>query len=106
MIKDQKKNLGQSPHLEVEVVRPLRVKSVPELENNLMEDGRVDLFAQLHQDEPVPELELLHHEPDVLPPAGLGTATEHEHSGCSGEDKIKTKSVRNRIEFCLNYIKV
>ena len=86
MIKDQKKNLGQSPHLEVEVVRPLRVKSVPELENNLMEDGRVDLFAQLHQDEPVPKAELLHHDCDVAPIGTLGTSAEDQVARVLRED--------------------
>ena len=86
MIKDQKKNLRQSPHLKVEVVRPLRVKPVSELENNLMEDGRVDLFAQLHQDEPVPKAELLHHDGDVAPIGTFGTSTEDQVARVLGED--------------------
>ena len=82
----QKKILGQSPHLKVEVVRPLRVKPVSELENNLMEDGRVDLFAQLHQDEPVPEAELLHHDGDVAPIGTFGASTEDQVARVLGED--------------------
>ena len=82
----KKKNLGQSPHLEVEVVRPLGVQPVPELENHLMEDGRVDLFAQLHQDEPVSEAELLHHDGDVAPIGTLGTSTEDQVARVLGED--------------------
>ena len=82
----KKKNLGQSPHLEVEVVRPLRVQPVSELENNLMEDGRVDLFAKLHHDEPVPEAELLHHDGDVAPIGTLGTSTEDQVARVLGED--------------------
>ena len=82
----KKKNLGQSPHLEVEVVRPLGVQPVPELENHLMEDGRVDLFAQLHQDEPVSEAELLHHDGDVAPIGTLGTSTEDQVARVLRED--------------------
>ena len=82
----KKKNLGQSPHLEVEVVRPLRVQPVSELENNLMEDGRVDLFAKLHHDEPVPEAELLHHDGDVAPIGTLRTSTEDEVARVLRED--------------------
>ena len=82
----KKKNLGQSPHLEVEVVRPLGVKPVPDIENHLMEDGRVDLFAKLHQDEPVPEAELLHHDGDVAPIGTLGTSTKDEIARVLGED--------------------
>ena len=78
--------MGQSPHLEVEVVRPLRVKPVSELENNLMEDGRVDLLAQLHHDEPVPEAELLHHDGDVAPIGTFGASTEDQVARVLGED--------------------
>ena len=78
--------MGQSPHLEVEVVRPLGVQPVPELENHLMEDGRVDLFAQLHQDEPVSEAELLHHDGDVAPIGTLGTSTEDQVARVLRED--------------------
>ena len=82
----KKKNLGLSPHLEVEVVRSLGVKPVPELENHLMEDGRVDLFAKLHHDEPVSEAELLHHDGDVAPIGTLGTSTEDQVARVLGED--------------------
>ena len=82
----KKKNLGQSPHLEVEVVRSLGVKPVSELENNLMEDGRVDLLAQLHHDEPVPEAELLHHDGDVAPIGTLRASTEDQVARVLGED--------------------
>ena len=86
VIKDQKKNLGQSPHLEVEVVRPLGVQPVSELENHLMEDRRVDLFAKLHHDEPVPEAELLHHDGDVAPIGTLRASTEDQVARVLGED--------------------
>ena len=46
-----------------------------------MEDLRVHVLTELHQNEPVSEVKLLHDESDVLPPAGLGTAAEHEHTG-------------------------
>ena len=38
------------------------------------------VFAELHQNEPVPEVELLHDQPDVLPPAGLRPAAEDENT--------------------------
>ena len=93
------KKLGQSPHLEVEVVRSLGVKPVPELENNLMEDGRVDLFAQLHQDEPVPEAELLHHDGDVAPIGTFGTSTEDEVARVLREDCNQPET--EVLFFCL-----
>ena len=51
-----------------------------------MEDGRVDLFAKLHQDEPVPEAELLHHDGNVAPIGTLRTSTEDEVARVLGED--------------------
>ena len=54
---------------------------VTEVLHQVMEDLRVHVLTELHQNEPVPEVKLLHDESDVLPPAGLGTAAEHEHTG-------------------------
>ena len=45
-----------------------------------MENLRMHVFAELHQNEPVPEVKLLHDQPDVLPPAGLCPAAEDENT--------------------------
>ena len=73
-----------SPHLEV--LCPLWVEPVPQFKDHLVEDDRVDLLAQLHQDEPVAEPELLHHNGNVAPIRRLRASTEDEVAGISGED--------------------
>ena len=54
---------------------------VTEVLHEVVEDLRVHVLAELHQNEPVSEVKLLHDKSDVLSPAGLGTATEDQHTG-------------------------
>ena len=51
-----------------------------------MEDDGVDLLAQLHQDEPVAEPELLHHDGNVASVRRLGAPAEDEVARIPGED--------------------
>ena len=51
-----------------------------------MEDDGVDLLAKLHQDEPVAEPELLHHDGNVASVRRLGAPAEDEVARIPGED--------------------
>jgi len=53
-----------------------RVKFVCEINDEISEYLRVDVLAELHQDEPLPVADLLHDEKDVLLAVVLGTTTE------------------------------
>ena len=56
-----------------------------------MEDLRVHVLGELHEDEPVSEPEVVHDEPHVVAAAGLGSAAEHEVS--------RVPANRNRNKF-------
>ena len=64
---------------------PVEIKNIPvtEINDQIMEDLRVHVLAELHQDEPVSEPELVHDQSHVFSPAGLGAATEHQIPGIS-----------------------
>ena len=46
----------------------------------MVENLGMHVLAELHQDEPVSEPELVHDQSHVFSPAGLGAATEHQVS--------------------------
>ena len=50
---------------------PVEIKTIPvtEINDQIMEDLRVHVLAELHQDEPVPEPELVHDQSHVFSPA-------------------------------------
>ena len=58
----------------------LCLSPVLEVHNEVMEDLRVHVLGELHEDEPVSEPEVVHDEPNVMTAAGLGSAAEHEVS--------------------------
>ena len=58
----------------------LCLSPVLEVHNEVMEDLRVHVLGELHEDEPVSEPEVVHDEAHVVAAAGLGSAAEHEVS--------------------------
>ena len=56
------------------------VLPVSQVDDQVVEDLRAHVLAELHQDEPVPEPEVLHDGHHVVAAAGLGSAAEHEVS--------------------------
>ena len=59
---------------------------VSEVYNKFMEDLRVHVLADLHEQEPVAKPEFLHDHRHVLSPRWLGSTTEHEVARLSGEE--------------------
>ena len=62
----------------MEVGGALGVQLVPEIEDDVVEDGWVDVLGQLHEDEPVAVVALPQHGGDVVAVHGLDTVAEEQ----------------------------
>ena len=62
----------------------------------MVEGFRVDIFTNLHQDEPVSEPDLLHDQEDILPLGGGGAALEN-----IGSDGTEKKTLQYFKKFLL-----
>ena len=62
----------------MEVGGALGVQLVPEIEDDVVEDGWVDVLGQLHEDEPVAIVALPQHGGDVVAVHGLDAVAEEQ----------------------------
>ena len=67
--------LVNSPSI-LEVGSALGIQLVPEIQNDIVEDGGVNVLGQLHEDEPVAIVALIHHGGDVIAVHGPDAAAE------------------------------
>ena len=65
-------------YLILEVGCALGVQLVPEIEDDVVEDGGVDVLGQLHENEPVPIVTLPQHGGDVVAVHGLNPVAEEQ----------------------------
>ena len=65
-------------HSILEVGGALGVELVPEVEDDVVEDGGVDVLGQLHQDEPVTVVALPQHRVDVVAVHRLDAVAEEQ----------------------------
>ena len=62
------------------------IKNIPvtEINDQIVEDLRMHVLAQLHQDEPVSEPELVHDQGHIFSSTGFGPTTEYKIPRISG----------------------
>ena len=62
----------------LEVGSALGIQLVPEIQNDIVEDGGVNVLGQLHEDEPVAIVALPQHGGDIVAVHGLDTVAEEQ----------------------------
>ncbi len=71
-----------------DVVGPLEVESVPDVEDDIPVERGVDVLAHLHKEEPVAVVTLAQHARDVIPVHGADAVAEQQEADMAREEKL------------------
>lgn len=71
------------------ILRPFVIQSISEIEDDVVEDGGIDVFGHLHEEEPIAVVTLFDHHADVVAVDAADAVAEQQVSESNIEKYFK-----------------